>query len=180
MKTDMTAVEQLCLKCGLCCNGVIFRDVVLQPGDNAARLKSLGLPLRAARSPGGKMKFPQPCAAFDGCRCAVYADRPTYCREFECALLRAVAAKKLGTASALRQIGRARQRADRVLSLLRALDDQDEPAALSVRFRRLTQRFESSPPTTTAAAGLFGELTLAAHDLDMILSGTFYPGSSDE
>lgn len=176
----MAMVEQLCLKCGLCCNGVIFRDVVLQPGDDPARLKSLGLPLRAGRSPGGRTKFPQPCAAFDGCRCGVYADRPRYCREFECALLQAVQVKKLGIPAALRQIGRARQRADRVLSLLRALGDQDEQAALSVRFRRLTKRFETGPPATTAAAGLFGELTLAAHDLDVVLSGRFYPGRPDE
>jgi len=179
MTPGATIVEHLCLNCGLCCNGVIFRDVELQPGDDAARLKLLGLPVRAARPPGGPGKFTQPCAAFDGCRCGVYADRPQHCHAFECALFQAVREGRVKTTSALRLIRRTRQRADRVLHLLRALGDTAEDAALSVRFRRLSKRFQSGPPSA-AAAGTFAELTLATHDLNLILSESFYPGGPDE
>ena len=36
-------VSQLCPKCGLCCNGVLFADVELRKGDDAERLAELGL-----------------------------------------------------------------------------------------------------------------------------------------
>src|SRR5437867_9164117 len=81
-------VAQLCPQCALCCNGVLFKDVELQPADDAARLKALGLPLDGSR----KAKFSQPCAALCGCHCGIYADRPMRCRQFECALLKSVAA----------------------------------------------------------------------------------------
>src|SRR5438132_2396309 len=41
--TNGFVAEDLCLECGLCCNGVIFADVRLQPGDDPKRLKALGL-----------------------------------------------------------------------------------------------------------------------------------------
>ena len=42
----MNAINQLCPACGLCCNGVLFADVELQPGDNAGRLIDLGMALK--------------------------------------------------------------------------------------------------------------------------------------
>src|ERR1700761_4281735 len=90
--------NSLCLECGLCCNGVIFADVQLQPGDDAAKLRSLGLAFAS------NQKFKQPCTAFGGCRCNIYSDRPQYCREFECLLLKSVKAGRTETSTALRII----------------------------------------------------------------------------
>ncbi len=178
MTPDNSIAEQLCLKCGLCCNGVIFRDVELQPGDNAARLQSLGLHVRAPRTAAGRAKFPQPCAALDGCRCRIYADRPTYCRQFECALFKAVRAGRIDVSAALHLIRTTRDRAARVLRLLHELGDTDERASLAVRFRKVAKRLHAGAPTEEAA-DTFGELTLAVHDLNVLLSETFYPGGRD-
>src|SRR5262249_32014463 len=95
--------NQLCLTCGLCCNGVIFADVKIQPKDDADRLRTLGLPLTKPRD-SAFPKWRQPCAALDGCRCRIYAERPHYCREFECALLKAVNVGRVGAEAALRII----------------------------------------------------------------------------
>lgn len=170
--------KQLCLKCGLCCNGVIFRDVELQPADNAARLQSLGLPVRTPRTAAGQEKFPQPCAALDGCRCRIYADRPTYCQQFECALFKAVRAGRVEAPAALRLIRTTRDRAERVLRLLHELGDTDERVSLSVRFRKVAKHFHAGAPTEEAA-DTFGELTLAVHDLNVLLSEKFYPGGTE-
>src|SRR5437868_1476023 len=89
----------LCLECGLCCNGVIFADVRLQRGDDPGRLRALGLPIATPHAPSSASplrktggvpapRFAQPCAALDGCRCRIYADRPAYCRQFDCLLLK--------------------------------------------------------------------------------------------
>ena len=119
-KSNDAILEKLCPACGLCCSGVIFADVGLQRRDDAARLRSLGLPVSVPRSALRPPHLAQPCAAFDGCRCRVYADRPQYCREFECVLLQSVKTGHTQAAAALRIIRTARERADKVRRLLNA------------------------------------------------------------
>jgi len=169
--------NSLCLECGLCCNGVIFADVQLQPGDNTARLQSLGLALISNRgSKTGIQKFNQPCTAFDGCRCQIYSERPKYCREFECLLLKSVKAGQTKYPEAQRTIRSAVERVKKVKRLLRELGDVDEDIALGKRFRRMKRQLESRP-LNDETADTFGELTLAVHDLNVWLSGSFYPAS---
>ncbi len=166
----------LCLECGLCCNGVIFANGQLLPDDDAARLRELGLKLlRAPHSAPRTPKFAQPCAAFDGCRCGIYAERPQYCRAFECALLKKFQAGKVTTGAALRKIQLARRHADKVGKLLRELGDANAAAALSIRFRKMQRRAETGA-LDDESADRFGELTLAMQDLNFLLSETFYPG----
>lgn len=172
----MPAIEshQLCLECGLCCNGVIFAKGQLQPGDNSERLHALGLAiLRTTKS--GETKFKQPCAAFDGCRCGIYKDRPKYCHAFECLLLKRVNAGKIEFSKALQLVRRARRRAEKVKRLLQKLGDSEEHVALSVRVRRMQNRLEREV-FDAESAHLFGELTLAMHSLQLLLSEEFYPG----
>jgi len=186
-----SAPEVICLSCGLCCNGVIFTNVKLQPGDDSAKLQSIGLTLSCnsrrkqkapisssiANSTLRSLRFLQPCAAHDGCHCRIYADRPQYCREFECKLLKSVAAGRTRFGAALGVIRSARQRADKVRRLLRRLGDTDEATALGVRFRRTAKRLEKLGLDGTMAKA-YGELTLAFHDLNLILSEAFYPGTN--
>lgn len=176
---DPDAADSICLECGLCCNGVIFADGRLEPDDDAERLDSLGLrlaPLAGAGKPTARArKWPQPCAALDGCRCRIYADRPNYCRQFECLLLKKVVSGRVGRAGALGRIRKAFALADEVRRLLRELGDEDESTALGKRFRRTRRRVESSS-ADRATAVLFGELTLAVHELNVVLSEEFYPG----
>lgn len=176
----------------MCCNGVIFADVQLQPGDDAARLSELGLPVTRIRQSVGAtisgrpkpflhrarqgLKFPQPCAALDGCACRIYAERPTYCRQFECLLFKNVNAGRVQRDSAAKIIGEARARADRVIRYLRELGDNDETLALSLRFQRMTTALEAAELDEETAAR-YGELTLAVHDLNCLLSEAFYPGT---
>src|SRR6478736_2163147 len=62
-------LQKLCLSCGLCCNGVLFADVKLQPEDRAKILLKLGIPVRSA---GAREKFEQPCVALSSCTCKIY------------------------------------------------------------------------------------------------------------
>ena len=166
----------LCLACGLCCNGVLFKDVELQPADDADKLVVLGLPLKIAhRGKQSLAKAPQPCAALcaDN-RCRIYADRPQRCRQFECALFKNVAAGETKSDQALKTIRTTRQRAEKVRRLLRELGDTDEQLALSLRFQRMRRRLERSG-FDESSAETFGELTLAVHALNVLLSSEFYP-----
>lgn len=171
--------EALCLACGLCCNGVIFVDVKLQPNDSASRLRRLGLQVnegRKCRNDASVLKFPQPCRAHDGCRCGIYAERPQYCREFECVLLKSAAAGRVSGAEALKLIGSAKECAEAVRQLLIELGDHDEELALGARFRRMRRRLEKGGFDENTG-GLYGRLTLAVHELNLIISQAFYPGT---
>ena len=177
MMTSASVAEKLCLACGLCCDGALFRDVELQPDDDAARLVALGLPVERRKT---QARFPQPCAALCADqRCRVYSERPRHCRDFECALFQSVAAGRTRLTAALRLVATARQRAERVRRGLRVLGDADEPTALSVRFRRTAKRLETGA-TDAASADTFSRITLAFHRLNVLLSEKFYPGGRPE
>lgn len=164
--------NSLCLECGLCCNGVIFADVQLRPTDNAARLRTLGLAF-VRKTKVGVDKFKQPCAAFGGCQCNIYSERPTYCREFECLLLKRVKAGEVKISEARRAIRSALRQAETVKGLLRKLGETDQSLALGKRFQRLQRKMERQP-CDKETAHTFGELTLAFHELNMLLSERFY------
>ena len=175
MAGEASLPAALCLACGMCCNGVIFKDVELQAGDSATKLAALGLPLERLKT---KTRFPQPCAALGtDCRCRIYAQRPTRCRQFDCALLQAATSGETSVPAALRVIRQAQRRAEKVRRLLRTLGDQDEDLALSVRFKRAGRRVESNALDADTAS-VFGDLTLAMHDLNVLLSGRFYPAAA--
>ena len=183
--------ESLCLTCGICCNGALFQDVGLQPGDDAALLQSLGLPLKnigrrqdaetLSTHPKSKIqnrKFPQPCAALEGCRCRIYPDRPTYCRQFECLLLKDLLAGQVDLNAAHRVVRATRRRADKVLKLLRQLGDLDEHLNLKGRFQQTHRRLEAGPINAKTVA-ILAELTFAMHRLNLLLRDSFYPDVDD-
>lgn len=172
---DASAGEDLCNACGLCCNGVIFADVQLRARDDAARLRALGLLIKSSGVADRKARFLQPCAAHEGCRCAIYSERPEYCREFDCALLKRFKAGRTVKPAALRIIQLALDRAGRVAHLLRKLGDTEETLALGARFRRTVRRLEQVAQDEATAAS-FAQLTLAMHSLNRLLAEEFYPG----
>ncbi len=151
----------------MCCNGVIFADVRLQPGDDPALMKSIGLQLSGDRS------FKQPCSALEGCRCRVYENRPAHCRGFECRLLKRVQAGQFGAEVALGVIKGTQAKAEEIRDLFQALGDTDSHQALRTRFRRLQRRLEKVE-LSRETAEIYGRLTLAVHSLNLRISQWFY------
>jgi uncharacterized protein len=175
---DESVEQRLCVSCGVCCDGTLFKDVQLQPADDPAKLKSAGLRLAMPHSAFRIPHLRQPCAALGtDCRCGIYPDRPLYCRQFECLLLKSAKAGHIEISPALRIIRRARERADKVRRLLHKLGDIDEQMPLSQRFRRVAKRMTNAD-IDEDTGDLFGELTMAVHDLNVLLSEAFYSGSS--
>jgi uncharacterized protein len=172
MSTKMNqqnGVEQLCPHCGLCCDSTLFADVELRMGDDAGRLKKLGLTLE----PKGKNKlaFAQPCACFDGRHCKIYAERPKRCRLFDCGLLKKVEAGEMSAGAALKKIADAKQRAERVRDLLRESGQRDARMALTHRYAGVM----SAPIdlSNESDAERRGELMLAVSDLMQLLQKDF-------
>ncbi len=166
--------EQLCLACGLCCDGTLFDLVKLEASDDAAKVKALGLPVKVSRGKVPIARFPQPCAALCADRtCRLYTDRPWQCRVFECRTFKDAKARRITFASALRIVKQARRRADNIRRLLRELGDNDEHRALGERFHRTSERMESTNADATAKAK-YADLSLAVHHLKRQAFDRFY------
>ena len=77
--------SDLCLQCGLCCDGTLFPQAPLDE-DEQDFAESLGLVVKA--KPGGGIALQMPCSRFiDGC-CSLYTvGRPAVCGSYRCALL---------------------------------------------------------------------------------------------
>ena len=166
--------EDLCLSCGLCCDGTLFDFVKLETTDDARKLKLLGLPIKVSRGRTPVARFPQPCVALCKDRtCRVYADRPGQCRAFECGVLKDVKAGQITFAAALRQVKKTRRRSNEVRLLLRELGDTDEHRALGERFHRTSERLEAGG-IDEAAKAKYADLSLAVHHLKLQAVGKFY------
>jgi len=126
----MNAIDQLCPNCGLCCDGSLFADVELQPGDDADRLVQLGLSLKKKRR--RKIAFVQPCACFDKKYCKIYSDRPRQCRLFECGVLKKVGAGKITVDAALKTISEAKALTGKVRAHLRAFKQRPDKQAMTL------------------------------------------------
>jgi len=106
-----TPAEDLCLSCGLCCNGSLFWAVPVAEGED------IPVPLDS----DGRLR--QPCACFNGA-CTIYANRPAACRSFDCRVLQTVQAGRRDSAWAREQIAEMR----RVLAALDAALPGREPS----------------------------------------------------
>ena len=167
-KVGEGGMQGICLACGLCCNGVLFADVRLENGDDALKLKTLGL--RVSKSG----RFKQPCSALQGCKCAVYADRPDYCRKFECLLFKKVQKRETLADKALAVIKKAQAAVARVENLLEELGSDDRHLPLQKRFQVQLRRMEAGS-IGAGEADVFAELTVAFHELNLLLREEFYP-----
>lgn len=74
----------LCLECGLCCNGLLFRDLPITE-EELIPLVELN-PNTEKR--GSNRYLSLPCVAWESKEgCTIYNDRPNVCRAFKCKVL---------------------------------------------------------------------------------------------
>jgi hypothetical protein len=79
-------MSEICLSCGLCCDGTLFQFAALEP-DEAPRAERRRL--RVHQLGDGTKVVLQPCAAHQGA-CAIYDERPLTCTRYRCSTLDAV------------------------------------------------------------------------------------------
>lgn len=84
--------SDLCLQCGMCCDGTLFLNASVMPGEREL-VESLGFSTRDA--PARDM-FALPCSAFlEGC-CSLYSvERPHICSAYRCRPLEELEADRM-------------------------------------------------------------------------------------
>jgi hypothetical protein len=165
---DKTAASRLCGECGMCCNGVLFHTVWLQPGESANRLMALGLKLKFKKK---QHYLLQPCTAYKDSQCAIYEERPARCRLFECRQLKRVAKGEITEAAALEKIHDVKRRVGEVNALLARAGTTDVTQPLSKRCDRIAG--DPVDPADLEAVELRRHLTQAMEELDAILDADF-------
>ncbi|MDB6116445.1 MAG: Flagellin N-methylase [Verrucomicrobiaceae bacterium] len=157
------AAARLCMDCGLCCNGVMFDMVMLQPGDNPRALKAHGLKVKR------REHFRQPCIALCGTQCTIYQHRPTRCRLFECQQYQQVAAGTLAEAVAKARIEEVKQQVAHIEPMLEGISGSNPRKSLS-------QRYASSLAEPVEATTQRAELIEAMEKLQGVLTEHFRVG----
>ena len=131
---DSSSSARLCAACGMCCDGVLFHSVNLQKGDSTRQIASLGMKLRRKK---GVEFFLQPCSMHSetggGCSCAIYEQRPSRCRLFNCQQLLAVASGAVPEAAALGKIQEARTRVAHLNEMIGQFGESNLNRSLSHR-----------------------------------------------
>lgn len=163
------AATRLCAACGLCCNGVLFHTVRLQPGDAPEELAALGLKLKHKRRLDLIL---QPCPAHRGSCCAIYAQRPARCRLFACQQLQRLAAGETTEARVLGRISEVQSRVAALDRLALRADGKSRKGPLSRRCEAaLAEPFDAtSHPEMIAERE---ELARGLAELDAILDADF-------
>ncbi|MBD5780675.1 YkgJ family cysteine cluster protein [Pelagicoccus sp. NFK12] len=170
----MNSGEQLCLACGMCCDGSLFDNVRLQPEESAEDLKRLGMPVKLSRAKLPVAFLRQPCRALgEDCACAIYSQRPAQCRSFECGVFKEAQSGAISYEEAHRLVKQGRRKADKVRKLLVATGETDEALSLGARFRRV-QRWVQRGEVDAEAGASFAALGLAMHKLDLFAHEKFY------
>ena len=157
-----SAAARLCAACGMCCNGVLFHSVLLQPGDSARALSALGLKTKRKK---GQVFFRQPCPAHHGCGCAIYGQRPVRCRLFKCRQLLRVTAGESTEARAMEILVGARELVGRVDALIGRVAETNASRSLAQRCANALTTSEWSP--------LHDELESAMRELELVLDQDF-------
>lgn len=99
-------LSALCVECGLCCDGSLFRFLPVERKD-AARHGALSLPVVRQ---SGRLAMALPCTKLEARCCSVYRERPPGCRGFVCHLGSRLERKDIAFLPALALVREAQRR----------------------------------------------------------------------
>jgi Fe-S-cluster containining protein len=116
--TDIAPVDdgsELCVACGICCDGILFSSVTITDPSEAERVRALRIPVHVVDE---RHSFDQPCPALGDSGCSIYTERPLLCQAYRCLLLKQVDAGTMPLADALRTVEDARRREVEIRAML--------------------------------------------------------------
>jgi hypothetical protein len=149
-------ISAICVHCGLCCDGTLFRHASLKDDDDLQLARTLGLSINEQKD--DKQNFRQPCHHFNGC-CTIYTQpRPKVCGPYYCHPMRLLKKGDLSQTEATELI----QRATRLKQQFkREISNFPEFAHLSIaQIRPKLQVSDGTPQEQTQHRTHYGSLLL--------------------
>ena len=148
--------SDLCVACGLCCDGSVYDQASLDP-DEVGAAAAEGLDVFERR---GQSYFKLGCPCLKGTACQIYERRPRRCRSFRCVLLQRLDIGDIDLPAAQAIAGEARCLADSA----DAINDRRESRA-SARVRWQGQLSSLSAPGADDPANPAWLLAMTAFNL---------------
>lgn len=167
-------VEGICVGCGMCCDGTMYRTVDVGGDDRIELLETAGL---VFFTHDNVTSFRQPCSAFGPGCCSVYDGRPSACRGYRCLLLRRHEAGEVSRDDARSLIARTIAIRDRVREGLNSYVDTNASESLDRLYRLMMAKFEAQADPA-AARREQSDLLLTVVALRVILAREFEPRDS--
>lgn len=164
-------MTSICVGCGMCCDGTMYRTVSLSEGDPVDILRAAGL---VVITTGDETCFRQPCQASNSGQCVVYQDRPCACRAYRCRLLRRLEAGEVSPTDASVLVARTTALRDRVRAALTAWVGAGEWQTLGELYRLMLARLDAMSDHVAARREHAG-LLLDVAALRVILARDFEP-----
>ena len=160
----MSDLNDICLACGLCCDGTLLGFVQLE-SEEVPVMKEL----MQVENANGDGVFIQPCSKYcDGC--TIYSKRPKQCASFKCGLLKSFEKKELDFDMAIELINEVKQRKIVVEKKLALQEFKLQSHSFYFKMVELNRLHKSmSSPSTQNYLDLISELK----QLDEILSEKF-------
>ena len=117
--------QQICVTCGLCCDGTLFMHATLQPGERGHLPDKIE---EAGRTGEDGDYFLLPCGYFSG-SCTIYElPRADVCSTYRCSLLKLFAGGGISQEDALRTVREAVAMRDEVIAEYRRVTGRDAVA----------------------------------------------------
>ncbi len=139
--------QEICVTCGMCCDGTLFSNAILQPGEKghlpAAMEKSY------TKTDAGEF-FKLPCSYFHG-KCSIYDQKKAHvCSAFRCNLLKDFSEDKISQADAFIIVENAIKQRDEVIHLARTVFETTENMYLKSILEKIgkTEEDEDTAITT--------------------------------
>lgn len=129
--------QDLCVACGLCCDGTIFSSVTVKTASDEELCETLGI--RVTQGPRKKF-FAQPCPMYINRECSIYFEnRPGVCVRFRCKLLKRLISGNCSYEEAIELVRKAVHHAEKIRG-----DIAQEVGASNESILRLYQKWKAS------------------------------------
>ena len=101
--------SDLCVACGMCCDGTMFGNVVCSK-EEAEYMQSLGLSTKKKEDQENYL-FIQPCSMHINGSCSIYDDpkKPKTCSSYKCHLLKRVLRNEITPEQAMKKVERVKK-----------------------------------------------------------------------
>ena len=156
----------ICLPCGLCCDGTLIGHVQLDREELPALRELLDL-----EDENGNGFFLQPCNQYcDGCN--IYSQRPKKCASFNCGLLKSFQQKELNYDSVIEIINLVKQKKSAIEKKIVILKIELKSESFYFKMVELKKLLQKTKPESLLTQNYL-ELTSDLKQLDSLLTNKF-------
>ncbi len=170
---ERTASE-LCLACGLCCQGALHSRAALKPDETEVALRNgMTLTVLDDGSPG----FDQPCPCHQSGACSIYGStRPRVCSDYKCRLLKQYLRGEITLVMGLEIVARTK----RLIEAVRAgLEGFMEPPTRSLNNRMISFLKSRGPASSHETRSDLPGRLLSICSLQVLFKKHFYEPVSE-